>query len=252
MSDPNYKVSVEEEQFHRRNVEKLIGNCSFTTEQLKAKSPVFIPTEPVEQFQLVLSKLYQSQDCIELVGAAGSENGKPGPYGNWLRYTAQKWIDLAGDGEHEVQLGLRYGTFMRLNPVEGSRAGRGANGCTTDGDVAVHRFCLVEHDGLPKDEQAKLLSILPLPIAAIVDSGGSSLHAWVKIGAPWGGAYQEEVKPLYAYLSLLGFDTANRNPSRLTRAPGFTRRDDPDNPQPQTLLYLNPHPETNPIFTLIA
>jgi RecA-family ATPase len=58
-----------------------------------------------------------------------------------------------------------------------------------------------------------------------VHSGGKSLHAIVKVDASDYKEYQKHVNYLYGYLEKNGLkiDTANRNPSRLSRMPGVTR-----------------------------
>jgi hypothetical protein len=236
------------ELFHS-NVKKLIGSRHFTVADLKAKSPVPIPDDPTAQFQLALSSLFSPEECIELKASVLLDDQPKGaPVGNTVRRTVSEWLRLTHQGEQDLLLGSRCGTHMRINPVESGRPGSGLNGHTTDNDIASYRFCLIEHDELPKDEQAALLAILPLPVAAVIDSGAQSLHAWLKIGASWGGGFAEEVKPLYAYLKVLGFDPANKNPSRLTRAPGFPRLDRAGGSGFQALLYLN----TNPTITTIA
>lgn len=251
MKDSGLKPSASDAAFHLSNVEKLVGTRRITLADLKNKSPITIPNDPTEQFLLALAKLYDPGDFIELIaGVKAGGQQKAAPMGNKLRYTASQLGELSKVDFYDALLGSgRCGTYMRINPIEGTRSGSGMNGCTTDADVFAHRFCLVEHDHLPKETQATLLAGLPLPIAAIVDSGGQSLHAWVKIGATSGGPFAEEVRRLYKFLGLLGFDTSNTNPSRLTRAPGFARLEEPDNPQKQSLLYLNPLPANAPILS---
>ena len=56
-------------------------------------------------------------------------------------------------------------------------------------------------------------------------SGGKSLHAVVKVDAANYGEYQERVDYLYKIVEKNGLfiDKQNKNPSRLTRLPGFER-----------------------------
>jgi hypothetical protein len=62
-----------------------------------------------------------------------------------------------------------------MNPLDG-------HGCQ-DVNVTAYRFALIECDQIPRPLQLSLLARLPLPIAAILTSGGRSLHAWVKVNA---------------------------------------------------------------------
>lgn len=65
-----------------------------------------------------------------------------------------------------------------------------------------------------------------MPCAAIVDSGGKSIHAVVKIDAGNDEQlYRERVAELHEYLEKQGFpvDKACKNPSRLSRMPGVVR-----------------------------
>jgi len=74
------------------------------------------------------------------------------------------------------------GCMFRPNPVSGTPTGE--KGGWTDADITAHRFALVESDLLPLDLQLSVLARLPLPIAAIIFSGGKSYHALVRVNAP--------------------------------------------------------------------
>jgi hypothetical protein len=131
----------------------------------------------------------------------------------------------------------------------------GANATITDADVTAHRFFLLESDVLPLDMQLSVLAQLPLPIAAIITSGGRSLHAWVKVDCQDAASYGATVGQILRTLAHFGFDRANKNPGRASRLPGALRTyRDKSKPEPQgrdprqRLLYLNPEPTTNPIF----
>lgn len=93
-------------------------------------------------------------------------------------------------------------------------------------NVTEFRYALVESDDMPIAQQNALLRELELPIACLVHSGGKSLHAIVRIDAPDYAEYRRRVDYLYEVLKKNGFtlDTQNKNPSRLSRMPGVTRR----------------------------
>lgn len=126
------------------------------------------------------------------------------------------------------------GGWLRMNPLDG----RGIS----DANVTALRFALVECDELPMDLQLALLAKLPLPIAAIITSGGRSLHAWVNVDADRLDDYRYIVAQMLALLARFGVDTQNKNPSRMSRLPGVQRRIGASDDGRQRLLYLNPQP----------
>lgn len=116
-----------------------------------------------------------------------------------------------GDWKPEV------GAWIRFNPLDGS-------GVKND-NVTRFRFALVESDTLPIAEQDIVFRKLELPIAALVHSGGKSLHAIVHVDADNYDEYRKRVEFLYDFMEKNGvsIDKQNRNPSRLSRMPGVTR-----------------------------
>jgi hypothetical protein len=133
------------------------------------------------------------------------------------------------------------GGWLRMNPLDG-------HGCQ-DANVSAYRFALVECDEIPRSLQLSLLARLPLPIAAILTSGGRSLHAWVRVDASDLDTYRATVARMLALLARFGVDTRNKNPSRLSRLPGTRRTIGGEADGLQRLLYLNPKPTQRPILT---
>lgn len=164
-------------------------------------------------------------------------------------HTCDEWLDvLLKDGPPKCPAGA----WMRMNPVHDAT---GKNGTVTDADIAAYRFVLIESDALPLDVQLSLLARLPLPIAAIIASGGRSLHAWLKVDCSDEASYRMAAAGVLGLLAPLGFDQANKNPGRLSRLPGVMRKQwATDKPEPpgrdprQRLIYLNPEPTQKPIF----
>lgn len=111
----------------------------------------------------------------------------------------------------------QVGAWIRFNPVDGTGV--------KNENVTRFRYALVESDTLPIAEQDVLFRKLELPIAALVHSGGKSLHAIVHIDADNYEEYRKRVDFLYDFLEKNGvtIDRQNRNPSRLSRMPGVTR-----------------------------
>ena len=109
------------------------------------------------------------------------------------------------------------GAWIRINPLDGKGA--------ADKNVTAYRYALVEADSMPIEDQKKLLINMRLPIKAFVESGGKSVHAVVKIDAESEQEYKQRVSFLFNKLADKSFivDTANKNPSRLSRLPGAMR-----------------------------
>lgn len=108
------------------------------------------------------------------------------------------------------------GAWIRHNPATGAG----------DKDITRYGYVLVESDDLPIEDQKKLMISLKLPIAAMIESGGKSVHAIVKIQAQDKAEYRQRVEFLFDYLSKHKFivDENNKNPARLSRLPGAERK----------------------------
>ena len=179
---------------------------------------------PVDEFKRYLRALFQPDEYISWVTEAKQdEDGKWKPAGKgtyWktcadtlkqLDKHPEDICDTIGDYSHEA------GAWIRFNPVNGE----GVN----NSNVTAYRFALVESDTMALDAQYRMYRKLNLPIAAMVTSGGKSIHAIVHIDAANAAEYRERVELLYTILENHGMvvDTQNKNPSRLSRLPGCVR-----------------------------
>jgi hypothetical protein len=127
-----------------------------------------------------------------------------------------------------------------MNPLDG----RGV----ADANVTAFRFALVECDGIPFELQLPLLAKLPLPVAAILGSGGRSLHAWVRVDADTLDEYRQTVSRMLALLGKFGVDGQNKNAARMSRLPGVVRSIGATGDGRQRLYYLNPKPAQGAIL----
>lgn len=118
------------------------------------------------------------------------------------------------------------GAWIRHNPATGAG----------DKDVTRYGYVLVESDDLPIEEQKKLLTSFKLPIAALLESGGKSVHAIVKIDAADKAEFRQRTDFLFDWLQKHNFtvDENNKNPARLSRLPGAER-----NGKIQKLISVN-------------
>ena len=113
------------------------------------------------------------------------------------------------------------GAWLRMNPTKSSGSGKERAIC--DCDVVAFRFALLESDKLPHDLALSLFARLPLPMFAILSSGGRGPYAWVKLDCTDEASYRADVAEIFDRLRRFGIDDANSNPSRLSRLVGAQR-----------------------------
>lgn len=185
-----------------------------------------IECEPEEVSAIVLPMLFREN---ELVYIADTGNA-PGILGQTIRPCGE-WVRLFSQG-------MRPPEYFIINPLTGAegRTKTGAASYRCDSTVAAHRHVLVEFDQEPIEEQLAFYSRSKLRIATITHSAGKSAHALLRVNAPDGPAWLEIVRRLYAHLEPLGADSANKNPSRLSRLPGGYRQ----GKGWQRVIYINP------------
>ena len=179
---------------------------------------------PVRDVSDYLSAVFEPEEkvCV-VITASQDDDGKWRPYGGSTSRTAKQLLDSLKK-KTESPLADTFGTtnpesgvWCCFNPMDG--AGRRNN------NVTSYRYALVESDTQDIDTQYAILQDLKLPIKVLVHSGGKSLHAIVHVGAVDYRQYQERVDYLYSVCRKHGLvvDTQDKNPSRLSRLPGFRR-----------------------------
>lgn len=177
-----------------------------------------------EQIKIYLKTLFNEKDIINYVFESYQQGDRWIPANKGFsdtretllarleQYKDNEPIEYTfGDYKHEA------GAWIRINPLDGE-------GIKNE-NVTDFRYVLIESDTIPKNEQQRIYIKYRLPIAAMVDSGGKSIHAIVRIEADNYEQYKERVKFLYDYLKEKGVmvDKANKNPARLSRIPGVFR-----------------------------
>ncbi len=194
------------------------GQTSYTPKVAKKLSPS-------EQLIKYIETLFKENDFVGYVSndvSFSEEHQKYEPLRGAYYFTASQIIsslkrygdrleDSIGDYKKEA------GAWIRINPLDGKGAARE--------NVTRFDYALVESDEISKEDQLRFYHDWKLPIAALVDSAGKSVHAIVKINAETEEMYQKRVQFLYDFLNKHGFavDKANKNPNRLSRMPGVTR-----------------------------
>jgi hypothetical protein len=138
---------------------------------------------------------------------------------------------------------LQANPLIIPNPLTGQKAltksGKPSFRC--DEAIAKRRFAIAEMDRATLCEQAGFWHYMvrsEFPVAAIIHSGGKSLHAWIKVDCANAEEWDTMVKRrlFQRILIPLGCDAACSNPSRLSRLSGHYRE---EKQAYQRLLYLN-------------
>lgn len=175
------------------------------------------------QLSKYLSALFDDDDHVGYVTDSWTtQDGRRVPTkGSYDRTALQLRQELAHAKDLGTVLGdydADTGAWIRFNPLDGRGVG--------NANVTEYRYALVESDTVPYEKQLSMIRQMKLPCAAIVTSGHKSVHAIVHIDAGTDyELYRKRVEELYAYVRTQGFepDTANKNPSRLSRLPGAKR-----------------------------
>jgi hypothetical protein len=211
----------------------FIGDDKCDAEATVARSAVQIGNLE-NHAELLYSSLYKPEDKLNIVCLYTMREKKANPQGGGKTLLRDEWI--AWFKEKGVPHS-NAGAWTRPNPcVDGT----GKDGAITDADITRHDYLLLESDTLPVDAQLALYAKFELPIAAILSSGGGSVHAWLRLAAPDDPTYRMWAKRVLEALAPFGFDQANKNPSRLSRLPGVVRKIGARDGGEQRLLYLNP------------
>ena len=181
------------------------------------------PSPGASEFQRFLQSAFAPTEVVCICEQV--EDGKPMTSGSFL--PIEDWIARFDDPESILFRSDRTdGVFVRINPFRPSLYSG------SDNDVSAYRHVLVEFDDKPKAEQEQLLRSSGLPISVLIDSGGKSIHAWVRVDAP--SRKEWDARRDLIYSSIPGVDPKNKNPSRFSRLPGAWRGD-----QKQKLLANN-------------
>jgi hypothetical protein len=192
-------------------------------------------TAPAADMLLFLREVYQPDDYLYV----GDGYEKPGRIQADHVKTVSEWIAF-----FQAALNKGHNLFMPffcVNPLTGQPDEKGS--FRKDCQVKSFKYCVLESDVLPLEQQIPLIRGLGLPVISLVFSGSKSIHALLDVTqhagrqitskADWDRIIKDE---LFTQLAPLGFDPATKNPSRLTRLPGVYR---PEKDRWQMLLFVN-------------
>ena len=216
-------------------LKRIIEQSDITDEaDIWELSPIRIWGEPQDDTILFLLARFEPDNYIYI-----GDQYDDGILGDTLR-TRNEWIVY-------FQGGGATKPYLIVNPLSGLPAPMKSNpdeeSYRGDNNVIKYRYALVEFDNLSREDQLRFWTAAKLPIVALIDSGGKSIHAWLNVEklAPVTTAeeWESSIKNrLYdRLLTPLGVDTACSNPSRLSRLPGHYRE---EKGKYQRLLWIAP------------
>lgn len=190
---------------------------------IKADSPSTpksgVPQPIQDGCRQLLLAAFEDGEWISISDAHLNEDGRTVPNGSGCVMERSHWLGkldaVEGDPNRIWNSSDNPGAYIRINPVK--------VGGSTDNDVTVYRHALLEFDGIPIEQQWKVIVESNIPATAVVHSGGKSLHAWVKVDARDRVEYAARVSELLKVLESYGPDPKNKNPSRFARLPGMRR-----------------------------
>ena len=239
-------VTVEEKEILTPALQKVKA-------AIKKAGPVAVPAPRSDGGGLreYIEALFEPGDGIGLSRTAMSREGEaiilpeqPKGYQEMLDIADKAQARAEGDGLPAVD---GQGIFVRINPFplrgefedETDHEAGGDQGDPNEGgfveklryseeNVAQYRHTLIEWDDCPKELQLGRLISSGLPLAAIIDSGGKSLHGIVRVDAENKQEYDERVQMIHALFEGTGLDSSCRNASRLSRLPDAARNRDVD------------------------
>ena len=177
---------------------------------------------PVNEIVTYLETLFSPDETVGYVTESWEKDGKYMPTKGAFDRTAGELIQKLNSCNNDIGSVLgdynpEAGAWIRFNPLDGKGV--------KNENVTEYRYALVESDNMELEKQNAILRELELPIAILVYSGKKSIHAIVRVDASDFKEYQKRVEYLYNVCMKNGMtiDRQNKNPSRLSRFPGFVR-----------------------------
>jgi RecA-family ATPase len=172
--------------------------------------------EPIQDgARELLRAAFEPGEGVRLAQAKFNDEGKEIPKDGGITLSREEWLKKLDANGGEINKTLRTsdrnGIYVTVNPMK--------IGGNKDSDVTQFRHTLVEWDDISKDEQWNIITQSNIPCTAVIDSGGKSLHAWVRVDAADRREFDERVRSLYQHFEVSGckLDDKNKNPSRLSR-----------------------------------
>ena len=179
------------------------------------RSPYHLEPDPGGNFTLFMRTLWRPHEIVWV--GANEDSGQPRHRENFK--PAAAWAELGQPlGPQTSAFSFKPGCHSRKKEF-----------------IEARRHLVLESDTLTHGQAVSVFwwvkERLQLPLRAVVDSGGKSLHAWFAVPDA------ERLEEMQGVLPLAGMDgKVLKNPGQPVRVPGWTR----DTGRLQALLYLDP------------
>jgi len=228
--------------YNRAKLKKLADRLdSFGVDELREKS-VYHPDEcTAEEF---LNSLYLPGERVLIFDEFQSQ-------GQYLWKRPSDGVEFDPDElDCFEQPAPGNGVWFIVNPVNGEYSKNERTkklSRRSEEDLTDYRYLLLESDEVPENLWIRALVQLPLPIVSVCSSGGRSIHSLIRVNAPSGEIWREQVAQIASPLLELGACKGTRSPAQLSRLPRCFRA---VNQQWQQLLYINPNADGTPICEL--
>jgi RecA-family ATPase len=195
---------------HRQPVEQ-----SLKIDPIIDAPPKPLPVAIEGGFHKFLEACFNPGEFVSIGCGVETEDGRIVP-DSGVTMPREEWGRRMANYKHGVaSYNGKLGVYVRLNPMQ--KEG------DSDHHVSKFRHCLVEFDSIPKDQQYGAILESGLPISAIIDSGGKSIHAWVRVDAKDRQEYDQRVAVAFSVFENYNPDRNNKNPSRYSRLPDARR-----------------------------
>ena len=137
-----------------------------------------------------LTTLFSPDDwiCITNDATYDIEHDKHNPASNGTFMPLSRWLDFFPDA---MWTNTPQGAWIRINPTKPDLF------TGSDKNVSAYRHVLIEFDSRPKPEQIDIITRCQLPVSAVIDSGGKSVHAWVRVDATDAGEWEQRRDAVY-------------------------------------------------------
>lgn len=200
--------------------ERAVGANGRMVFDAKRVAKIVLGELPISTADFILAA-FKDEDYICITNEAGqSEDGRYFPASKGIFLKRSDWITKffgpGAPGKAHFE-STEQGAWIRINPYKPDDTSG------TDAGIADWRHILVEFDNRTKEEQISIFHQSNLPITALIDSGGKSVHAWVRVNAPDKQSWEERRNAVYEFLADYEPDPQNKNPSRWSRLGGIER-----------------------------
>jgi RecA-family ATPase len=190
-----------------------------TTVRYEVSDALELPDAIKDGCRQFLASVFAEGEGIRIAVARTGDDSRELPKDSGLVLSREEWLRKLdqhdGNPNGFLKTSDKNGIFVSVNPMK--------IGGSKDSDVTAWRHALLEFDNISQVEQWGIIQASRIPCAAVISSGGKSVHAWVKVNASSRPEFDERVKMLYQHFSEYQPDEKNKNPSRFSRLPNCER-----------------------------